>query len=97
MINHALDHKRQAWYRVRTYLRDWDSVFKTNPNINHETDSIKLALKKLTSRERAVIILRDVEGYAVSEIAKMMGIKDSTVRVLSKTGREKFKYHYLKE
>ena len=96
-VINALDYKRQAWYRIRTYLRDWDSIFKTNPDNSHETDSIQLALKKLTPRERAVLVLRDVEGYAVSEIAKMMDIKDSTVRVLSKTGREKFKYHYLKE
>jgi len=90
VCNRALDHKRLAWYRLRGLLEDWDSWNVLSQHSYEEKDLIARILKKLTARERAVLVLRDMEGYPVSEIAQILNINENTVRVLSKTGRDKF-------
>ena len=97
VCNRALDYKRLAWYKLKGYLEDserWQVVFQRS---YEEQDAIARILKKLTAKERAVLVLRDKEGYSVKEIAAMLNIKENTVRVLSKTGRDKFISCYRKE
>ncbi len=89
VVNKALDYKRLAWYRLRGYLEDWERWRTVFRNDYDERDELEYFLKQLTRRERAVLVLRDMEGYSVHEIAKMLTISESTVRVLSKTGRDK--------
>lgn len=90
VCNRALDYKRLAWFRLRGYLEDWERWQVIFQSPYEEKDSISRILKKLTVRECAVLALRDIEGYSVSEIAQMLNITESTTRVLSKTGRDKF-------
>ncbi len=90
VCNRALDYKRLAWYRLKGYLEDWEQWQVVFQRSYEEKDCIARILKKLTVRERAVLVLRDMEGYPVCEIAQMLNIKESTARVLSKTGRDKF-------
>ena len=97
VTNCALDYKRLAWFRLRGYLNDWERWQIVFRDPYEEQDIINRILKKLTPRERAVMVLRDMEGYSVSEIAEMLHIGESTVRVLSKTGRDKFIQFYTKE
>ena len=41
---------------------------------------LKQALDRLPARQRAVIVLHDVEGFKHSEIGKMLGIPEGTAR-----------------
>ncbi len=90
VTNRALDYKRLSWYRLRGFLEDWERWRTVFRNEYEEQDALEYLLKKLTPRERVVLVLRDMEGYSVHEISEMLDISESTVRVLSKTGRDKF-------
>ena len=49
------------------------------------------ALDALPDRQRAVVILHDVEGYSASEIGHLIGIAAPTVRVHLHRGRRKLR------
>jgi RNA polymerase sigma-70 factor (ECF subfamily) len=49
------------------------------------------ALAKLTDKERAVIVLRDLEGVPAKEVARMLNASEGTVRAYSSSGRAKIK------
>jgi RNA polymerase sigma-70 factor (ECF subfamily) len=54
-------------------------------------DEIGRALARLTPRERAAVVLTDLLDLPAREAATAMGIRDSTVRVLSARGRERLR------
>src|SRR5580698_9031949 len=41
---------------------------------------LKDALKTLAERERAAIVLRDIEGRSTQEVARILGVEEVTVR-----------------
>ena len=49
------------------------------------------ALKTLTEKERAAIILRDIEGLSTAEVASTLGSSETTVRSQISTGRVKIR------
>lgn len=49
------------------------------------------ALETLTERERAAIVLRDMEGFSTAEVARILGSSETTVRSQISTGRVKLK------
>ncbi len=49
------------------------------------------ALAKLTDKERAVIVLRDLEGLPANEVAQMLNTSAGTIRAHSSSGRAKIK------
>jgi RNA polymerase sigma-70 factor (ECF subfamily) len=75
------------WYRRRTVVADPDPD-APDPS----TDALAMitlderkrllteALKTLGERERAAVILRDIEGLSTAEVAKMLGVEEVTVR-----------------
>jgi RNA polymerase sigma-70 factor, ECF subfamily len=42
--------------------------------------AIQLALTKLSSEHRSIVILRDIEGFSYSEIADILGVSTGTVK-----------------
>ena len=52
---------------------------------------VAAALAELPEKERAVIVLRDLEGLSTSEVARMLGSSEGTVRSQASTGRLKIK------
>lgn len=52
---------------------------------------IQKCLQELSDMQRACLILRDFEGYSCDEIAQILGIEKSTVRVHLHRGRENLK------
>jgi len=46
------------------------------------------ALEQLSVRQRQAVVLRDWAGYETDEVARMLGMKPSTVRVHLARGRE---------
>lgn len=49
------------------------------------------ALAKLTDKERAVIVLRDLEGVEAKEVARLLNASEGTIRAYSSSGRAKIK------
>ncbi len=49
------------------------------------------ALTELPEKERAVIVLRDLEGLSTGEVARILGSSEGTVRSQASTGRLKIK------
>jgi len=45
------------------------------------------ALAELPPRQREVVVLRDVEGLEIAEIAEMLGLAEGNVRVVLHRGR----------
>ena len=52
---------------------------------------IDRGLATLTPRQRAALVLTDVLGYSSREAAKMLGVRDVTVRALASQGRAKMR------
>lgn len=50
---------------------------------------VEEALAKLSAKERALVWLAYVEGYAHKDIARVLGVKDASVRVLLFRARRK--------
>jgi len=55
------------------------------------TAMLHAALEKLSPKERAAIILRDLEGCSTTETASILGSSEATVRSQISTGRVKLK------
>lgn len=51
-------------------------------------DEVFAALGRLSVRQRQAVVLRDWAGYETEEVARMLGMKASTVRVHLARGRE---------
>ncbi|TFH19588.1 MAG: sigma-70 family RNA polymerase sigma factor, partial [Myxococcales bacterium] len=63
------------------------SAVSEGPEVRYEllesvTFAFLLAVEALTPRQRAILILRDVFDYPTSEIAALLGISESNVRVV---------------
>jgi RNA polymerase sigma-70 factor (ECF subfamily) len=58
-----------------------DNNFITFNNYNDVKDILNEALSKLNDIQRAVILLRDYEGYNYNEIGKITGLSESQVKV----------------
>lgn len=52
---------------------------------------VQEALASLPEKERAAIVLRDIEGLPTSEVARILGSSEGTVRSQISTGRVKIK------
>lgn len=55
------------------------------------------ALETLSSRERAAIVLRDMEGWTTAEVARILRSSETTVRSQISTGRVKIRKFLLKK
>jgi RNA polymerase sigma-70 factor (ECF subfamily) len=52
---------------------------------------IEAALEKLTEKERAAVVLRDIEGLATRDVAGILGSSETTVRSQISTARVKIR------
>ena len=53
--------------------------------------AIELSLRRLPEKERAAIVLRDLEGLPTAEVARVLGSSEATVRSQISTARVKMK------
>lgn len=97
VVNRAKDHRRLLWQKLKTSIENWELWGGRFKSDFEEEDMLQHLLQRLTRRERTVLVLRDLEGYPVQEIAEMLNVAESTVRVLSKTARDKFARLYREE
>lgn len=56
-----------------------------------ERELVKAALRQLPERERAAIVLRDVDGLSTAEAAAILGSSEGTVRSQISTARTKIR------
>ncbi len=54
---------------------------------------LKLALGELPSRQREVVLLRDVEGLSNNEVCTVLGITSGNQRILLHRGRNRLREH----
>ena len=94
-VNTALDFMRQ---RKRVTFEELEKA----PEIHTETPEQRLlrgekrafiedGLRLLSARERAALILRDIEGLPASEVARQLGCSPATVRSHIANARVKFR------
>ena len=60
---------------------------------NEQRRLVQAALRALSPREREAIVLRDLEGLPTSEVARVLGSSEGTVRSQISTGRLKIKQY----
>ena len=81
VANAALDLQRRRKVRAAGTLPETIALPFRDPA---ESDELRrrltAALEKLTERQRAVIVLHDVEGFRHAEIGEMLGIPEGTAR-----------------
>jgi RNA polymerase sigma-70 factor (ECF subfamily) len=56
-----------------------------------QRNMVHAALAELPEKERAAVVLRDIEGFATAEVAEMLGSSETTVRSQISTARLKIK------
>ena len=81
VANAALDIVRRRKVRDADELSE--NVFAPFRDPAEEADlrdRLRVALARLTERQRAVIVLHDLEGFKHSEIGEMLGIPEGTAR-----------------
>ena len=74
-------------YRRRTVIGEPDEQAAdpkadalTTITLEERKRLLKDALKTLAERERAAIVLRDIEGRSTQEVARILGVEEVTVR-----------------
>jgi RNA polymerase sigma-70 factor (ECF subfamily) len=81
VANAALDLQRRRKVRAAVTLPETIALPFRDPA---ESDELRrrltAALEKLTERQRAVIVLHDVEGFRHAEIGETLGIPEGTAR-----------------
>jgi RNA polymerase sigma-70 factor, ECF subfamily len=75
------------WYRKRTlsaepdeHAADPSTDALTTITLDERKRLLAEGLETLGERERAAIVLRDIEGLSTHEVAKILGIEEVTVR-----------------
>jgi RNA polymerase sigma-70 factor, ECF subfamily len=94
-VNVCLDSKRRARAAVpmEQAAEPRDSARGPEEALHaiEERDLLQAALRQLPERERAAIVLRDLEGCSTAEAAAMLGSSEGTVRSQISTARVKIK------
>ena len=81
VANAALDLMRRRKVRAAEELPETVAApFRDPGEADHLRDRLTAALALLSDRQRAVIVLHDVEGFKHAEIGGMLGIPEGTAR-----------------
>ncbi|MCX7622550.1 MAG: sigma-70 family RNA polymerase sigma factor [Thermomicrobium sp.] len=92
---------RLRWLRL-DQLNPWSGGLARSPAADPERallqtetqDLVERILYRLQPRHRAVLILREYEGYSIDEIAEMLGLSRSATKSLLFRAREEFRRLY---
>jgi len=89
LVNLCRDRRRRRAVRVRA--SQWASPPEVRPadaeSVASAREQVGTALARLSPRRRAVVILHEIEGYALVEVARMLGIASVTARWHLSAGR----------
>jgi RNA polymerase sigma-70 factor (ECF subfamily) len=97
--NLCIDRLRQRSSRPETVVDDGSNdPADLQPDPERVTFSVELAgrleqvLLELDHRDRAIVLLREVEGLSYEEIAELLGLKLGTLKATLHRAREKLRY-----
>ena len=67
----------------------WDEVPEEHLSGRETLDSLKAAIEQLPSKQRQVIVLRDIEGWEASEVCQLLELSEANQRVLLHRARSR--------
>lgn len=85
-INLCKNHLRNFWNRKKVSINGLEEYFTTEEEIEIMSDIITLPEKY-----KSTILLHYISGYKIAEIAEILKISESAVKMRLKRGREKLK------
>jgi len=85
--NQSVDNYRKR-SRISFVERPEESMTPSNPDLKRVLDN---ALSQLDEQSRALVLLKDYEGYSYEEIAQITGLSDSQVKVYLHRARKVLK------
>ena len=102
-VNECFDYLRKRKVRKLVYESDLSEdevrrVENTEPSINRQPatdatlasrDYILKLLSRVSEEERMLLMLKEVEGYSVEELARMTGMNENTIKVKLFRARQK--------
>jgi len=84
VINCSLDFlrkkKRLGWLQESYELQQEDTQVDVFDDLTLKVEEVKKAINALKDKYRIIIVLYLIEDYSHNEIAKQLGLKESTVR-----------------
>ncbi len=102
-VCHDFSRKRNSAATARLSETDFDEEVHTveDPAVDPETRTlrqqqmmlIRRALRELPEKERAALVLRDLEGLSTEEVARALGSRPVTVRSQVSSARAKIKVY----
>lgn len=79
MYRHLVDqHRREERFRQKMPLLAGEEWWRQHENFELR-DAMQQALSRLTDQQRAILLMKDLEGYAYKEIAALLGLDEMQV------------------
>jgi RNA polymerase sigma-70 factor (sigma-E family) len=91
LVNNLIDHKRRSFIRREHAVRDLPDTAGPTPADSIDSDLLS-ALRVLPPRQRAVIVLRCVEGLTIEEAAEALNCSSGTVKSQTSRGLDKLRH-----
>ena len=92
-------HTLIDYTRKNKYVSPYDASMESNQSVDHGYSDLKEildeALARLPKIQRAVVLLRDYEGYAYKEIADITGLNETQVKVYIYRARSSLKSYIV--
>jgi len=102
-VNECFDYLRKKKVRKLVYESDLSEdevrrVENTEPSVNRQLgqdtslaqrDYVVKLLSKVSEEERTLLMMKEVEGYSVEELAQMTGMNENTIKVKLFRARQK--------
>jgi RNA polymerase sigma-70 factor (ECF subfamily) len=89
VVNSCLDRARRRQARPTVPLPDVEAV-RGQVSADPDTDTalaVQAALAQLPAEQRVPLVLLDMQGYSVAEIAQLLGVAEGTVKSRCARGR----------
>jgi len=67
----------------------WDELPEEHLSGRETLDSLKVAIEQLPSKQRQVIVLRDIEGWEAGDVCRLLELSEANQRVLLHRARSK--------
>jgi len=84
---HTMIDKIRKNKRMVGFENSYDNIGSYSGTYNDLSEVLNEAINKLPAVQKSVILLRDYEGYAYNEIAEIMKLSESQVKVYIYRGR----------
>ncbi len=87
VVNACLDRVRRRQARPTVPLTDTEQGGSVPPTDSDTALDVRAALASLPAEQRVALVLVDVQGYPVADVAEMLGVPEGTVKSRCARGR----------